>query len=102
MRFSPILGFSLLLSACGSSGPTPVTSGPRIETALAAVWPAAAPARQAVFSPDGMLLATSDASGAITIRSTRDWNVVGQLKHSGGATALHFAKGRKEPLQCWI
>lgn len=95
MRSSPILALSLLLTACGSSGPTPVTSGPRIETALAAVWPAAAPARQAVFSPDGSLLATSDASGAITLRTTRDWKVVGQLKHPGGATALHFAKDGK-------
>ena len=95
MRSSPILVLSLLLSACGSSGPTPVTSGPRLEAKLAAVWPAAAPARQTAFSPDGTLLATSDASGAITIRSTRDWKPIEGLKHPGGATALHFAKDGK-------
>ena len=95
MRSNLVFVLSLLLSACGSSGPAPVMSGPRVQAALAAVWPAAAPARQAVFSPDGSLLATSDASGAITIRATRDWKTIAQLKHPGGATALHFANDGK-------
>jgi len=95
MRNSYIPALSLLVAACGSSDPKLATNGPRVETALAAVWPAAAPARQAVFNFDGGLLATSDASGAITIRSTRDWKTIVQLKHPGGATALHFAKDGK-------
>ena len=90
MRFHLILALSLLLTACGSSGPEVATNGPHVEAKLAATWPAAAPARQAVFSSDGSLLATVDASGVIAIRSTRDWKVVEQLKHPGGATALHF------------
>lgn len=90
MRFKHILALSLSLTACSSSDPDPAKSGPRVEAALAAVWPAAGPARQTAFSPDGTLLATSDASGAIDIRSTRDWKLVERLKHPGGATALHF------------
>ena len=90
MRWNSILALSLLLSACGSSGPELAASGPRLQASLAAVWPAEAPARQTAFSQDGALLATSDASGAITIRSTRDWKIIEQLDHRGGATALHF------------
>jgi WD40 repeat protein len=81
----------MLLTGCGSSGPQLSTSGPRIDASLAATWPAAAPARQSAFSRDGSLLATSDASGAITVRRTPDWKVVQQLHQPGGATALHFA-----------
>lgn len=95
MRSRPILALSLLLAACGRSGPAPVTSGPRVNATLAAAWPASAPARQTAFSPDGSLLATSDASGAITIRSTRDWKPIEELKHPGGATALHFGNDGK-------
>ena len=68
-----------------------VTTGARLEAALAASWPAAAPARQAVFSHDGKLLATSDASGLIMIRDTGGWKVVEQLRHPGGATSLAFS-----------
>ena len=91
MRSSLFLASAMLLTACSSSAPELSTTGPRIEASLAATWPAAAPARQAAFSRDGSLLATSDASGAITVRTTRDWNVVERLQQPGGATALHFA-----------
>ncbi|WP_458388465.1 WD40 repeat domain-containing protein [Sphingomonas sp. F9_3S_D5_B_2] len=68
-------------------------SGPRLTAKLAATWPARAPARQAAFSRDGRLLATSDASGLITVRDTANWHVVKQLWHPGGATAVVFSKG---------
>ena len=90
MRTKYIIALLLLLPGCGSSGPELAKSGPRIEAAPAATWRAAGPARQSAFSPDGALLATSDASGAITIRSTRDWKAIERLSHPGGATALHF------------
>jgi WD40 repeat protein len=95
MRATPMIALSLLLAACGGSDPQLAESGPRVEPSLVAVWPAAAPARQAVFSRDGTLLATSDASGAITIRSTHGWQISGRLKHPGGATALHFSTDGK-------
>jgi WD40 repeat protein len=95
MRTRYILALSLLLAGCDSSGPNLAANGPRVEASLAATWPAARPARQAAFSRDGALLATSDASGAITIRSTRDWKTVGRLHHPGGATALHFTNDGK-------
>jgi WD40 repeat protein len=80
----------LPISACGSSDPTATTAGPRISASLAAVWPSSGPARQVAFSRDGTLLATSDASGAITIRRTHDWRVVEQLNHPGGAVTVAF------------
>ena len=80
----------LTVGGCGGSGPSLTSSGPRLEASLAATWAAAASARQAAFSSDGKFLATSDVSGAITIRSTRDWKTVQRLHHPGGATALHF------------
>ena len=82
----------LPLTACGSSGPAATTTGARISASLATVWPAKGPARQASFSRDGSLLATSDASGAITIRRMRDWNVVEQLNHPGGAVTVAFGR----------
>lgn len=91
MRNQLLFGLLLLLAACGSS-PERVQSGPRLEVSLAATWPAAAPARQVVFSRDGRFLATSDASGRLAIRDSADWHVVQQLEHSGGATAVVFDK----------
>jgi WD40 repeat protein len=82
----------LPIAACSSSGPAPATTGPRITASLAASWPTAGPARQSAFSRDGSLLATSDASGAITIRSTRDWKILQQLRHPGGATTIAFSR----------
>ena len=96
MRFLAFAGLSLILAACGSPGPKPVETGPRLMASLAATWPADAPARQTAFSRDGRLLATSDASGAITIRATRDWSVVERLQHPGGATAVVFSNDGTE------
>ena len=58
---------------------------------VAASWPTAGPARESVFSRDGRLAALSDASGAITIRETGNWKVVGQLTHPSGATSVAFS-----------
>jgi WD40 repeat protein len=61
-----------------------------VEATLTAAWPVTAPARQSAFSRDGSLLATSDASGAIAVRSTKDWKIQEQLQHPGGATTVAF------------
>ena len=90
MRHLPILAISLYLAACGDNGPPLAKSGPRVAASLAASWPTAKPARQAVFSRDGRLAAFSDASGNITVRDTQSWKVIEQLNHPGGATALKF------------
>jgi len=90
MRFLSIAAISLTLAACGHPGPTPATSGPRLSASLAASWPTAKPARQAVFSRDGRLAALGDASGAIDIRDTDSWKAVEHLNHPGGVTALRF------------
>ena len=90
MRSLFLIFVSLLVAGCGSSAPTPVSTGPRLKASLAATWPTAAPARQAAFSRDGRLVALADASGAITIRGTANWKSVGQLQHPGGATSLAF------------
>jgi WD40 repeat protein len=85
------LAACLAVAGCGSSGPTPSTSGPRLGASLAAAWPADGPARGTAFSADGRLLATSDASGQITVRDTVKWNVIEQLQHPVGATAVAFS-----------
>ncbi|HEU0133441.1 MAG TPA: WD40 repeat domain-containing protein, partial [Allosphingosinicella sp.] len=54
-----------------------------------------APAREAVFSGDGRLLATSSASGRLTLRSLPDLKLVRRLDHPGGAAAVDFAPGDK-------
>lgn len=90
MRLQSIFAFSLLLTGCGSPAPKPATSGPRLAATLAATWPTAKPARQAVFSSNGKLAAFGDASGAIAIRDAHSWKVVQRLNHAGGATALKF------------
>jgi WD40 repeat protein len=82
----------LLLGGCGAGEPTSVATGPRMSASVVASWPTAGPARQAAFSPDGRVAALGDASGAIVLRDTRSWQTVGQLRHPGGATALHFGK----------
>lgn len=91
MRATIFLILSLLLAGCGSSGRSPVAAGPRLKASLAAVWPTAGPARQSTFSRDGRMVALADASGAITIRNTTNWTIVGQLQHPGGATSLAFS-----------
>jgi WD40 repeat protein len=91
MRSMILVALSLFLASCGSA-PVAVTYGPRMRASLAATWPVTAPARQAVFSRDGRLLASGDASGPLTIRDTATWKVVEQLRHPGGATSLVFSR----------
>jgi len=91
MRSIFILAASLALAACGPGYPQEAKTGPRLQASLAATWPAAAPARQTAFSRDGQLLATCDASGAISIRDTKNWRVIERLQHPGGATAVRFS-----------
>jgi WD40 repeat protein len=81
----------LAAAACGSSGPERTTRGPLLDATLAATWPAEGPARGTAFSNDGRLLATSDASGKITIRDASGWRVAEQLQHPVGATAVAFS-----------
>jgi WD40 repeat protein len=92
MRIMPALATAALLFAasCGSSGPAPTSTGPRLAAKLIAEWPTTAPPRQAAFSPDGRFLASCDASGLITLRETRTWRAVAKLNHEGGATAVAF------------
>jgi WD40 repeat protein len=90
MRLMPIIALSLILAGCGDGGPQVATGGPRLSATLAASWPTAKPARQANFSPDGRFAAFGDASGAIEIRDTANWKILGRLNHPGGATALKF------------
>jgi len=89
---SILILLTILLASCGSSEPKIANSGTRIDASLAAVWHVAAPARQSAFSTDGNLLAMSDASGAVAIRSTRDWHILKRLSHPGGATTLAFSR----------
>ena len=91
MRSSILLILSLVLAGCGSTDPTPISTGPRLDAALIATWPVGAPPRQAAFSRDSRFLATSDASGLITVRNTGDWKTVAELHHAGGATSVAFS-----------
>ena len=87
---SLIAAIAVCLAGC-SADPEPVSVGPRLEARLVATWPVAAPAREATFSRDGRLLATSDASGLITLCDTRSWKPLEQLHHPGGATTVVFS-----------
>jgi WD40 repeat protein len=73
--------------------PQRATTGLRLGASLAANWPATAPARQAVFSHNGKLLATSDASGLLTIREAGSWRPIAQIRNPGGATSIAFGAG---------
>jgi len=90
MRAFLLFALAIALAACGSSDRTVLENGPGLQPTLSATWPVDAPARQAAFSRDGALLATSDASGLITIRETKGWKVVERLTHPGGATTVAF------------
>lgn len=91
-----ILGAALLLAACGSAGPEQATQGARLEATLEAGWPTGgAPAREAAFSEDGALLATSDAGGRVTVRRTDGWEEAARFEHPGGATAVAFSPDGK-------
>jgi WD40 repeat protein len=91
-----ILGAALLLGACGAAAPEAATSGARLEAALEARWPTdGGPAREAAFSGDGALLATSDAGGRVTVRRTSGWEESARFDHQGGATAVAFSPDGK-------
>jgi WD40 repeat protein len=85
------LAAALLLAACGSA-PQPVATGPRLRAEKAAAFREAdSPGREAAFSRDGRMLATSSASGLIVLRAMPDLKIVRRLHHPGGATTLGFA-----------
>lgn len=84
------LATTLTLSGCGDMS-QPVVSGDRLEATLERTWQSPSPARQSIFSRDGRLLATANASGAIVVRRSGDWAIAAELDHPGGATALAFS-----------
>ena len=89
-RIAAAFAALLALAGCGGA-PQPVMSGDRLEAALERTWQSPFPARQSVFSRDGRLLATADASGAIVVRRSGDWATAAELDHPRGATALAFS-----------
>ncbi len=91
-RVKPLLPLAfVLLAGCGSA-PRPVDTGPRLNAEPAASFrDDAGPGREAVFSPDGRLLATTSASGLVAIRRMPDLKLVRRLGHAGGAAAAAFA-----------
>ena len=91
MRLCLPLACCSMVAACGSDAPAPVASGPRLKASLVASWPTAGPARENAFSPDGKLLAASEASGSVSIRRVGDWRSVAELVHPGGATSVAFS-----------
>lgn len=92
MRGLSIAAAALLACAgCSPSGPAIVHNGPRLDASAVAVWPTSAPARQLIFSHNAHLLATSDASGLVTVRETSKWRPVARFEHHGGATSIAFS-----------
>ncbi|HEX8064684.1 MAG TPA: WD40 repeat domain-containing protein [Allosphingosinicella sp.] len=84
---------AILLAACGSA-PQPVATGPRLQAQPAARFrDDESPGREAAFSRDGRLLATSSASGLVVLRRIPDLRIVRRLQHPGGATTVAFAPG---------
>ena len=92
MRFElMVLASSLALAAC-SDGQQVIGTGPTVSASIVGAWTlGTSPGRQTLFSPDGKLLAASNAAGDLTIRRTSDWKVVRHLSHEGGATSLSFS-----------
>jgi len=90
-----IVTISLMLAACGSSGPPLASGGPRLAATQVAVWPTEAPPRQVGFSSNGRMLAATDASGLVNVRDTAGWHVLVRLQHAGGATSVAFAPDGK-------
>lgn len=86
---------TLLLAGCGSA-PQPVATGPRLHAERAASFrDDSGPGREAAFSHDGRLLATTSASGLVVLRQMPDLKVVRRLRHPGGAAAVAFAPDGK-------
>jgi WD40 repeat protein len=82
----------LLLCGCGAD-PAPIASDPPLLKAekAASFSDAAAPAREALFGPDGKALVTTSASGTVAIRRLPDFRVSHRFHHDGGATSAAFA-----------
>jgi WD40 repeat protein len=84
---------ALALAGCGSA-PEPVAGGPRLfAQPIGGFRDAQAPGREVAFSADGRWLATSSASGLVTIRQVPELKTVRRLHHPGGAAAVDFAPG---------
>jgi WD40 repeat protein len=84
------------LAACSADAPLPAASGERIAATLVREWrDSPAPAREAAFSPDGALLATSSADGTVTLHKVGSWAAVRRFVHPGGATSLAFDRAGK-------
>src|SRR5437868_12155996 len=93
MRILPNLAtLCVLLNACGSSGPTPVSRGPLLHATLAAQWPTNSPPREVAFSRDGKVLATSEAAGQIVLREAAGWKTLAKFNQPGGTASLAFNK----------
>jgi WD40 repeat protein len=85
----------VLLAACGSA-PEPVSTGPRLHAQRAASFrDDFSPGREAAFSADGRILATTSASGLVVLRQMPDLKIVRRLRHPGGATTIAFAPDGK-------
>lgn len=90
-----LLGAALLWWLTPSQVPL-ATSGARLTATLEHEWrEPIGPAREAAFSRDGVLLATSNAVGDVVIRRTTDWRIVRKLKVPGGVTSVVFAPDSK-------
>jgi WD40 repeat protein len=82
---------AILLAACGSA-PQPVAAGPRLQAERAAAFrDDQSPGREAAFSADGRLLATTSASGLVVLRRMPDLKVIRRLHHPEGVTTIDFA-----------
>jgi dipeptidyl aminopeptidase/acylaminoacyl peptidase len=87
-----------LASCADNSPPPPATSGPMLRAELASRFSdGEAPAQQILFSPDGNLVASTSAGGAVTLRRLAGGQILRRLDHPGGATSIGF-----DPAGRWI
>lgn len=98
MRYRIIAGGLAFAAAAGAltfalheDQPQLAAEGPRLIASAAAEWPTSAPPREARFSNDGRELATTDASGLVTVRDTSTWRPIARFNHDGGATSVGFS-----------